>query len=317
MTLATRTQTFGNPLLGFNEQFYLLVGDRMAHGGVLPFIDIFDRKPRGLFLTDAATRLLGGEGTLHYQFVAVVFAFATALVIAGVARRFAGGAGALARAIAYLVWLALLSGEGGRAPVFYNLPVLLAAAATMRLVGRDDAPSIGAGALPMLLVGLAMQIKYTALFEGMYLGLALLVAGHRAGQSTGRSIVIAAAWIAVTLAPTFVAWADYVAIGHGGEFVFANFVSHWGRLSDRLATGALGLFRIAGILAPLLDCAALPPAEARASRELRFIQMWLAAAIGGVLVMHRFPSPHYGLPLLAPAAIAAAPRLGGSGARGG
>ena len=65
MTLATRTQTFGNPLLGFNEQFYLLFGDRMAHGGVLPFIDIFDRKPCGLFLIDAATRLLGSEGTLH------------------------------------------------------------------------------------------------------------------------------------------------------------------------------------------------------------------------------------------------------------
>ena len=96
----------------------------------------------------------------------MVFGFATALVIAGDARRFAGGAGTLARAIAYLVWLALLSGEGGQAPVFYNLPALLAAAATMRLVGRDDAPSIGAGALPMLLVGLAMQIKYTALFEG-------------------------------------------------------------------------------------------------------------------------------------------------------
>ena len=193
VTLTTRAQTFGNPLLGFDEQFYLLVGDRMAHGGALPFIDIFDRKPVGLFLIYAATRLLGGEGTLQYQLVAAVFAFATALVIAGVARRFADGAGALAGAIAYLVWLALLSGEGGQAPVFYNLPVLLAAAATMRLVGRDDAPSIRAGASPMLLVGLAMQIKYTVLFEGMFLGLALLVAGHRAGRSTGRSIVTAAA----------------------------------------------------------------------------------------------------------------------------
>ena len=29
-----RAQTFNNPVLGFDEQFYLLVGDRMLHGAV-------------------------------------------------------------------------------------------------------------------------------------------------------------------------------------------------------------------------------------------------------------------------------------------
>jgi hypothetical protein len=310
VTLATRAQTFGNPLLGFDEQFYLLVGDRMVHGGALPFVDIFDRKPVGLFLIYAAIRLLGGEGTLQYQLVAAAFVFAAAVVIARVGRRFAGEAGGLAAGVAYLIWLALLSGEGGQAPVFYNLPVLLAAAATMRLVEREGGPSIAQGAWPMLLVGLAMQIKYTALFEGVFFGLAMLGAGRSAGRSTGRSIIAAASWIAVALAPTLVAWAAYAVLGHGGEFVFANFVSQWGRLPDPLATSALGLLRIVGILAPLLLCAAFPPAEAKASRELRFIQLWLVAAIAGVLVMHGFPSPHYGLPLIAPGVLAAAPRLG-------
>jgi hypothetical protein len=46
--LLMRGQTFNDPVLGFDEQFYLLVGDRMLHGAV-PYVDIFDRKPIGLF----------------------------------------------------------------------------------------------------------------------------------------------------------------------------------------------------------------------------------------------------------------------------
>ena len=49
LAVAARWQTFGNPVLGYDEQFYLLVGDRMLHGA-LPYVDIFDRKPIGLFL---------------------------------------------------------------------------------------------------------------------------------------------------------------------------------------------------------------------------------------------------------------------------
>lgn len=48
VALVARWVTFGNPVIGFDEQFYLLVGDRMLHGA-MPFVDIFDRKPVGLF----------------------------------------------------------------------------------------------------------------------------------------------------------------------------------------------------------------------------------------------------------------------------
>ena len=65
MVIAARAQTFGNPVIGYDEQVYLLVGDRMIHGAI-PFVDIFDRKPIGLFLIYGAIRLLGGEGTLQY-----------------------------------------------------------------------------------------------------------------------------------------------------------------------------------------------------------------------------------------------------------
>ena len=64
--------SFGNPVIGSDEgdeQFYLLVGDRMLHG-LLPYVDVWDRKPVGLFLVYAAIRLLGGEGIWQYQLAA-------------------------------------------------------------------------------------------------------------------------------------------------------------------------------------------------------------------------------------------------------
>ena len=42
VAIAARAQTFGNPVIGFDEQFYLVVGDRMVHGA-LPVVDSFDR----------------------------------------------------------------------------------------------------------------------------------------------------------------------------------------------------------------------------------------------------------------------------------
>ena len=42
-TLIVRARTFDNPVLGFDEQFYLLVGDRMRQGTV-PYVDIFEKR---------------------------------------------------------------------------------------------------------------------------------------------------------------------------------------------------------------------------------------------------------------------------------
>ena len=126
LAVAARAQTFGNPVLGYDEQFYLLVGDRMLHGAI-PFVDIFDRKPIGLFLIYAGIRLLGGEGTLQYELVALLVAWSTAVLVWRFARRLTAAPGALAAAAAYLIWLDFMEGEGGQAPVFFNLPMIGAA----------------------------------------------------------------------------------------------------------------------------------------------------------------------------------------------
>ena len=128
LALALRGADFGNPIIHTDEQYYALVGSRMWHGA-LPYIDLWDRKPIGLFLIYAATRLLPGDGIVAYQGVALLFAVGAACAI-GRAARIAGAnaAGALIAGAAYLVWLPMLSGRAGQSPVFFNLFMALGAA---------------------------------------------------------------------------------------------------------------------------------------------------------------------------------------------
>ena len=139
LAVVVRAQTFGNPVLGYDEQFYLVVGDRMLNGA-LPFVDIFDRKPIGLFLIFAGVRLLGGEGTIQYQLIAALFAWSTAVLIWRFAKRAGNEFGAIAAAASYLIWLDFMEGEGGQAPVFFNLPMVAAAMVVERLTRRPSLP---------------------------------------------------------------------------------------------------------------------------------------------------------------------------------
>lgn len=303
VTLAVRAQTFGNPVVGFDEQYYLLVGDRMW-AGAWPYVDLFDRKPVGLFALYAAIRALGGEGTIQYQLVAAGFAWATAVSIYAIGRRVAGSSGTLAAAVAYLLWLNFCEGEGGQSPVFYNLFVATAAALVIDLVAGGGALARG-GAFAMLLVGVAMQIKYTALFEGVFLGLVLLAIGYRR-QALPRLAAQASVWVAAALAPTALAYAVYAHHGTGEAFVFANFVSQFGRLPDAPTTMLAGLAAIAGILAPLTVFALLAR-WSETTPALTFVRLWLGVAVLGMLVLRSFASPHYALPVLVPLVLCAAP----------
>ena len=115
---------------------YLLVGQRMWDGAI-PYVDIWDRKPIGLFLIYAASAELPIDAIVAYHLVALAAAVVTAGCIAMLVRTFAGPKAALAAAILYLVWLSLIGGRGGQSPVFYDLPMVLAAWLTWQtLAGR-------------------------------------------------------------------------------------------------------------------------------------------------------------------------------------
>ena len=309
VALVARARTFGNPVIGFDEQFYLLVGDRVLHGA-LPYVDIIDRKPIGLFLLYAGARSLGGDGFLAYKLVATGFVIATAYGVHRVARRFAGSVGAIVAAILYILWLNLMEGEGGQSPVFYNALMLVAAGAVLRAVQGRGRLCVQ-GAVAMAAIGIALQIKYSVLPEGVAFGCILLWHGWRTRVPMARLAGMALGWIALALLPTLVAYGVYATMGHGPAWLFGNFLSVGGQAARPLADELEGLAACFGILSPLALVIAVGrpwrrvPGEARGGFGVLLI--WLAVTVAAVLLYGRFGSPHYAMPIVLPAVIVAAP----------
>lgn len=309
LAIASRAQIFGDSLADSDEGFYLLVGQRMLHGA-LPYVDIWDRKPIGLFLLYAGMRALGGDGVLAYQLVGTVFAFLTALLVARIADRFSSRFGAAAAGAAYLAWLPLGSAAGGQAELFGNLPITVAALITLRGLERTlpigNAPG---GAAAMLLTGVALQIKPDALFAGIFLGCCWLVVAWRAG-CRAKLVPLALLWCGAAVLPTLLGAGYYAARGQLDAFVYANFVSALRRHTPSPLHLLRGLSILVVILAPLLAfIRPRGPVPASGRAAFRFVLGWLAAAATGLIVYRAF-SEQFLLPLLMPASAAAAPTFG-------
>jgi hypothetical protein len=306
VAILARVATFGNPVVHVDEEFYFFTGHAMWQGA-WPFVDVWDRKPIGLFLLYAVPAAFGlPAGIWAYQAMALASVVATAWLIARMAERLGWGAGATAAGIAYILWLGLLGGQGGQAPVFYNLLMMGAAWAILES-DRRGVRSLGLAA--MALVGLVLQIKYSAVFEGMVFGLWLLGGEWRRSRSPVALILYGAALVLVSLVPTALAAGVYAAIGQWDAFLYANFLSIFHRNPDPIAELAGNLGQMILILSPVVTLAVLGLKRATRNREHGFLAVWLAAAIVGVLLFRPW-FDHYGLPILLPACTAAAAMLG-------
>ena len=307
---ALRVRHFGNPVIHIDEQYYLLVGDAMLHGR-LPLVDFWDRKPPGLFLIFAGIRLVGGNGVVEYQVAATLFAAATAFLIVRMAARIAPLYAALTAGLCYLLYLGLFGGEGGQTPVFYNFFVAICASLTLAAVTRErfDRRAFLMATLAMLVAGLAMQIKYTVLFEGAFFGLVLLWRARSTGLSWPALLGCALLWGLLGIAPTAAAYIYYASIGYGQEFVFANFLSTSARVVEEGKT-LERLVRMFGLSAPLWIAAVVGRAVRNREwvpdyRAHDFLLGWMAASTGGVILFGTY-FEHYTLPMLAPMSVAAA-----------
>ncbi len=302
VALATRAWLFGNPVISIDEQFYQLVGDRLREG-VLPYVDIWDRKPIGLFLIYAIAGSIFGNAVIGPQVLATASAALTGWLVYAMARRPVSFPAALAAGAAYIAWLTVFAGIGGQSPVYFNLPMAAGAAMLLAIVAGDSKSRIGPqGCAIMLLAGIALQIKYSAVFDGIYFGLTLLWAGWRRGWGLARLAGSALMWIACALAPTGAAWAAYVALGHGEAFIQANFLSIFGDINSPLNA----VLRLIGLnigLSPFWICTWIvwrrrhrdSPAEA-------WILAWAGASFAGFLLFGVYYD-HYILPLLLPLSL--------------
>ncbi|MET4896656.1 hypothetical protein RN629_05700 [Sphingomonadaceae bacterium jetA1] len=311
-TVAVRARDYGNVVAHVDEQYYLLVGDRILHGARL-YIDLWDRKPPGLFLLFSAFRLLPGDGILAYQLVATACTAATAWLIWSAARRMTGnGEAGLAAGAAYILWLPLLSGGSGQSPVFYNLAMTAAAVLTLELPRLAARRAVGAivtsGILACLLAGIAIQIKYTPVVEGAFFGLAHLWYLRRAGAPWPTVMAAALLWMAMGVLPTALVVFHFWWNGPASfdAFWFANFASITLRRGYPAAKIAGRLAGIGGQLLPLIVCAVIAWRKGPRSPALTLTRIWLAFALIAFAMIGAF-FDHYALPLVAPLALAAAP----------
>lgn len=310
LALLLRMALFGDPFAGYDEQFYLLTGSRMLDGAI-PYVDIWDRKPIGLFLIYAFAASLGGTGVLAYQLLAALSVAATGFVIALLVRRhYALGVG-LACGFLYIVWVGTMGGEDGQSPLFYNLPMAAAALLTLRAAEQGDGKAgLRLGAAAMALCGLALTIKTSTIFESCFFGLALLAARWSASRDLLGTLRAALLYMALGAAPFLAAMGWYAAIGHFDAFWFANATSAALRRDGWNADTPYNFLITLAPLGPVLVLALAGLWFPRPRRESRFLLGWTVAAAIGFLSIGYFYQ-HYALPLLVPLVVACAPLLAG------
>jgi hypothetical protein len=297
-----RCDTFGDPNLHGDEVFYQTVGIAMHHGA-LPYVDVWDRKPFGLFALYWLIAAIS-EDPLAYQLVATLFAAGTAAAIGAIARRWTSARGGLLAGLCYLLWLAPLQGFGGQSPVFYNLFIAVAAWLVLRAepaLREGRAP--GEAALAMLIAGLGITIKTTAVCEAVFLGLFAAWSLHRSPAPRGRVVATAMLWAAVGAAPTLLVAGAYWANGHWAEFWHAMVTSNLAKTSDA-PTALLRLSILVALLSPFLLLAALGVRQLEPEGR-RFVLLWLLAAVLGLCAVPNFYI-HYAMPVLVPLCVGAA-----------
>ncbi|WP_395390944.1 hypothetical protein WBP07_10285 [Novosphingobium sp. BL-8A] len=302
VAIALRASTYGDPNVHGDEVFYQTVGLAMHHGAV-PYVDVWDRKPWGLFFLYYLITAISDQ-PIAYQLASTVFAAATAWVISRIASRWNAGQGALFAGLAYLLWLEQAQGFFGQAPVWYNLFVATAALLVLQTVHE-----LGEGKVTwrpwaaMALGGCAITIKQTSLFECAWLGSYAAYALWHSPLAKRRKLLTIAGWMLLGAAPTLGIALGYAFAGDGPIWWQAMVGANLRKTIDP-ATSAIRALLMFVMLAPfaMLLVLGLPKMQ---REERGFLVGWLAAAGLGLLSVPNF-YPHYALPMLIPLCIASA-----------
>lgn len=300
--LALRASTFGHPNLHVDEAFYHTVGIAM-HDGVIPYVDVWDRKPWGLFFIYYLIAFIS-PAPLTYQLVATAFAAATAWIIGRFAREWTNSQGALFAGLVYLLWLDRLQGFGGQSPVFYNLFIAVAALLVFR-----SRVQLREGSVPrqlplaMLIAGTAITVKQTALFEASFLGIYAACQIMRSPMERNRVALVVAGWMALGAAPFLCISAWYFLGGYWDIYWQAMVQSNLDKPGYLYGATIRAIITFT-ILGPVLMVATLSLPGWRGESK-RFIGFWMLAAIAGLVSVPNFYM-HYSLPIMVPLSIATA-----------
>ena len=308
--LLIRAPVAGHLNYHIDEGFYLLVGERMRDG-LLPYVDVWDRKPFGLFLLYWLIATLGKGSMIAVHLAAGISAATTAMLIAVIARHWAAPLPAGLAAIAYLAGLEALAGGGGQSPVFYNLPMVAMAALALKAGYNGDlAHSRRLAMAAVLCGGIALTIKQTSLPECVFFGTVLVVHARHFAPSIAAWVREVALLACLGAMPSLVCLGFFTLIGHGGDYLFATLLSSFGRApmagTERLSLALYLAPRILPLLVMALAGVSLLLRNPTRSPGAGILAGWIAAGTAGFLMVPNFYD-HYALPLLPSLCVGAAP----------
>lgn len=317
LALAMRMPGFGDARHDYDEQLYHLVGLEMLKGH-MPYIDIWDRKPFGLFAIFAFTALVSGGSVLGYQLLAAAAAAVGAIQTYVLGRRFGDPFACLVAAFSYLIVFPLFAAPSAQSEVFY-IPLLLGMLQlTIAVCERDTIAAAMRPALAaMALGGIALQIKYTVVPQCLLFGLVILWRFARLGAGPVRLARHAAVFAALGIAPTALVAAGYALAGHLDTFVYANFTSIFARgiLTGFAAENHLRWITYGSSWLWFVAAIGMAIAAARGKRgnwAYWLVAAYVAASVAAVFMIgniytHYFIPPATGLALLAVPAFSASP----------
>ncbi len=302
-TLVTRLPYFGDPAADFDEQLYSLIGSQMRHG-MLPYVDLWDRKPIGLFLVYAFAHAIGGDTPVSFQVLALLACLIGGWQVWRLGCRIVDPQTAALGAALYPMLMALFDIHSGQSEIFL-VPLIMAMAQLLLIAADKPVPSARKLCMAaMLLGGIALQIKYTALFQCLFFGGIALWLLRRQDEPIAQLSIDAVIFAALGIAPTVLAALYYAVAGEFSEFVFANFQSIGLRSAMPLSRMwldqllfAIPVMALAGGGMFAVWCRQTPGWPPL----WRFAVLWLGMSIVG-LFMVRTIYPYY-YAALAPAAI--------------
>ena len=308
LCLVLRSVSLVRPCLSDDEATYCVVGREMLTGHAL-YRDVVDHKPPAIYLLNAATQAIagptGGQLLLHLLLIAVVWA--TALVLAGIARRLVPESPRAPpfAALLYIVFTTTLvdvDSLAANCELFMMLPLV---ASVHVFAGRADARNAPAAlALTGVLVGVAMLFKYQAGIQLPLYGVALIAQLRR----KPLELVVAAIALAVGVAVPIALAVEWLVQLHAWPYAWFWFRFNFSYID---AGGKAAMAKQMAARVGLVVIAAAPlyalAGSAIRARPRQYLALgWLAASVAAVVVGGRFFG-HYFHQITAPLAVIAAP----------
>ena len=219
LALALRFPTFFRSVMDHDESTYLVIADAVRNGAMY-WVDVIDVKPVGIFWLLGALLEVAGRSVFWMRVIATLFLALTAFFLSETKLRM--GSSLVAAFAAGTIYLLLNSvftfyGLSPNTETYFNLFTI--AGFFLVLNVRNPWVFFPAG----LFLGYGFLIKYVVLFDGVALGLFLLMTWQRARSFSWAnmgSLVLLAVGFILPFAATY---AYYLFSGHGDTFLFYTF----------------------------------------------------------------------------------------------